>query len=102
MSEERDFVMARLAAARGHVSAAAEAIDGCISLFLWPIEDKDGSDRSDALDVACGAAGDLSRAVEAAQAILEGMNKKQLSEEEPDDEEELDDDDEGGKDAAEG
>jgi hypothetical protein len=101
MSEEREFVMARLAAARGHVSSAAEAVDGCITMFLYPMEDKNGSERAEALDVASSAAGELSRAIELAQTCLDGLNKKQLSEEEPDlDEEELDD--EGGKSSAEG
>ena len=90
MSEERDFIMARLAAARAHASNAAESIDSCISLFLFPDEDKDGSARTEALDIISEAAGEISRSVEMAQSILETLNKEQLSEEEPDDEEELD------------
>lgn len=84
MAEERDFIMARLAAARGHLSVATEALDGCLTLFLFPDEDKDGSERSEALDIISESAGEFSRAIEAAQTLLEGLDKKQLAEEEPD------------------
>jgi hypothetical protein len=84
MAQERDFIMARLAAARGHIYVATEALDDCINGFLFPAEDKDGSERSEALDIVSSAAGELSRAVESAQTLLESLDKKQLSEEEPD------------------
>ena len=93
MAEERDFILARLNMASAHARAATEALDNCVDLFLYPLEDKDGSDRSEALDIASSAAGELSRSVEMAQEILESLNKKQLVEEEPEDddgEEELD------------
>lgn len=84
--------MARLAAARQHASTAIEAIDGCLSMFLFPAEDKSGKERTEALDVASDAAGDVSRAIELAQALFESFNNEELSEEEPEDDGEDEDD----------
>jgi hypothetical protein len=83
MAEERDFIMARLAAARGHLAVAADALDGCLGLFLFPVDDKDGAERNEALDIISESAGEVSRSVEAAQTLFDGLDKKQLVEEEP-------------------
>ena len=92
MAENRDYVMARLAAARGAVSAAEEALDACILFFLCPGEDKKAEERNEALEAVADAAGDISRSVELAQAAMEEMGKEELTEEEPDPEEGLDSD----------
>jgi len=83
MAEERDFIMARLAAAHGHISGATEACDAAISLFLYPEEDKDGKERANAIDALLDAAGEISRAAEQAQEILETCNKEELAQGEP-------------------
>ena len=85
MAEGRDFVMARLAAARQHLQSSIEAVDGCVSLFLFTSEDKKGTDRREALDIASDTAGEASRAIEMAQSMFETLNKEELSEEEADD-----------------
>ena len=89
MAEARDFILARLAVASSHANSATEAINDCINLFVFPTEDKDGSDRSEALDIISSASGELSRAVEAAQEIMDSLSKDELAEGEPDDEEEV-------------
>jgi hypothetical protein len=91
MAEQRDYVMARLAAASATARYASEAIDGCVSLFLDD-GDKKGGDRREALEVILDLAGDLSRSIELAQAGMEGMSSEELSEGEPDLEEETSDD----------
>ena len=83
MSEKRDFIMARLAAAHGHISVASEACDAAISLFMYPEEDKEGKEREEALEALLDTSGDLSRACEQAQEMLEGMDKEELSLGEP-------------------
>jgi hypothetical protein len=85
--------MARLAAARGMVAVATEALDNCLIQFAFPDGDKSGDERKEALEALVDAAGDLSRSVENAQAGLEKLSGKELSEEEPDEEEDLDEGD---------
>jgi hypothetical protein len=97
MAEGRDFVLARLAVARQHLGSSIEAIDGCISLFCFPGDDKGGKERSEALDIASEAAGEASRAIENAESALEGLGKEELAEEEP----EHDEDDSADKGDAE-
>lgn len=85
MAEGRDFVLARLAVARQHLESSIEAVDGCISMFIFPSEDKNGKDRKEALDIASDTAGEASRAIESAEAMFETLDKEELSEEEVDD-----------------
>jgi hypothetical protein len=92
MAEQRDYVMARLAAARGILSTASEVLDSCITQFVFPDDDKKGKDRIEALDTLSDAAGELSRSIELAQAGMEALEGAELTEEEPDtDQEEADD-----------
>ena len=84
MAETRDFIMARLAAARGHIAAAIEANDACIFFFVFPDDDTDGKERAELFEALIEAAGDLSRAAEAAQTAYEDLGKDELVEEEPD------------------
>lgn len=81
MSEERDFVLARLAAARGFVGMIQSDLDDCLQLFLGPEEDKDGKQREEAIAIMVDSAGLLSRSLEAAQEMLSETDPK---EEEPD------------------
>ena len=93
MAEQRDFILARLAAARGILAAASESLDSCIVQFIFPDDDKSGKERNEALEALADAAGDLSRSIELAQAGMEAISKEELAEEEPDPEESRDDED---------
>lgn len=88
---ERDYVMARLAAARSTLADALAAVDESIELFTNPDEDKSGKKRTDALDAALEAAGAASRALEAADEVMPEVDFK---EREPWDDENEDDDSE--------
>lgn len=65
--DARDFVMARLAAARVSAAAAIMAIDETIVMFVDVEEDEDGADRTDAIAAALEEAGRATRALEAAE-----------------------------------
>ncbi len=91
MAEQRDYIMARLAAARGALTATQEVLDGCILLFIAPDEDKSGADRKEALEELLDMAGDISRSIEMAQEGMEGISKAELREGEPEHPEESDD-----------
>lgn len=91
MAKQRDYIMARLAAARGAITAAEEVLDGCILIFMAPDEDKSGSERREALDELLDYAGDISRSVELAQEGMEDISKAELKEGEPEHPEENDD-----------
>lgn len=67
MAEERDFVLARVAAARNHAADMVSALDDYITLAINPDEDKKGETRKELLEAVLDDAGYLSRAVEAAQ-----------------------------------
>lgn len=84
MAQNRDFIMARLAAAQRQLSAAQETAGDCLDLFLAPEEDLKGEERSEYLDNAIELAGEASRALEAAQTALEGLSSEELAEDEPD------------------
>lgn len=84
MAENRDFIMARLGAARALASAAGEALDSCIILFISPEDDKKGTERNDCLEIVSDIAGDLSRSIEMAQACMAEIDPAELKEEEPD------------------
>lgn len=61
---DRDYVMARLAAARSCAQEAIEAIDEAVALFVSPDEDKKGKERDELIDSALEATGRASRALE--------------------------------------
>ena len=84
MAEARDFIMARLGAARAYSALIAEQIDECLSLFIEPDEDRDGKERIDLLESISEVSGLLSRAVETAQTGFETLGKSELREGEPD------------------
>jgi hypothetical protein len=62
----RDFVMARLAAARAAAQEMVEAVDDTLQLFIDPSEDEDGKDRKEAIEAALESAGCATRALECA------------------------------------
>ncbi len=67
----RDFVMARLAAARSHAAAAVEAIDDAIMHWTDPSEDDDGTQRKEALEAALDELGSATRSAECAEETAE-------------------------------
>lgn len=83
MAETRDFIMARLAAARVQCVSAADAIDACIDAFVDPGEDKDGAARKEFLEIASDMSGEVSRSIELAQVGLDDLKGDELTEEEP-------------------
>lgn len=70
----RDFVMARLAAARLSLQGAIEAIDDTLALYVDPEDDQDGSDRKETLSAALECAGAGSRALESAEQHQENVD----------------------------
>jgi hypothetical protein len=79
-SRARDFVMARLAAARASAQASINMIDDAMHLFVNPVDDKKGDDRKEMLDAALEEMGSASRALEAAEERYEEIDP---TEEEP-------------------
>ena len=83
MAEKRDYIMARLAAARSNAQGAVDAIDACVEGFVDTEEDADGANRKGALEAVADLSGEVSRSVELAQEAFETMTEPELSEEEP-------------------
>ena len=88
-SVARDYTMARLAAARVHVTAAAEAIDAFHFAMVDPESDPKGKDRAVYLETCDDALGAAALSVHAAQAAWEDVDPE---EGEPEDDEEDDED----------
>lgn len=84
----RDYVMARLAAARLSARAAIEAIDDTIGMFMVPDDDTKGDRRAEALGEALEQAGCATRALECAEEVLPAADFQEI---EPWDEEHDDD-----------
>lgn len=69
-SENRDFVMARLAACRAHMSWGSEQLDMALALFVDPAADEQGELRAEILDGIDDTIGEAARAIQAAQELL--------------------------------
>lgn len=67
VDDARDYVMARLAAARSSAQSVVQSIDDILVLFVNPDDDKTGKQRTELLDVALEDAGVLCRALESAE-----------------------------------
>lgn len=87
---ERDYVMARLAAARAASQQAVTAIDESLHFFVIPEDDKSGKKRREMIDEALEAMGVATRSLEAAEEILPEVD---MTEGEPWDDDEDDEDD---------
>jgi len=74
----RDFVMARLGGARASLTAAMEALDDALTMFINPDDDKKGTKRAEAIDAALEAASCASRGIESAQARLDDIDPKAI------------------------
>lgn len=100
-SAARDFVMARLLAARGSVAIAAEAIDQVADMFTDPGEDASGNKRKqllEAIDAALGAAAISAQLAMAEMANIDPEEEEPDPESEDDDEDEEEEDDDESKD----
>lgn len=67
----RDFVMARLAAARATATNAITALDEALALFVDPQEDASGRKRKEAIGDALEEIGAATRALESAEESFE-------------------------------
>jgi len=94
----RDYVMARLLAARASFQASIDAIDECAALFVNPDDDKKGDERKELIDSALEAAGAGSRALESAEETFDQIDP---TEGEPWDEDDDDDEEDEDGDANE-
>lgn len=98
----RDFVMARVAAARVFAQEAVDGCDAILALCTSPDDDKDGEERDNIFENAIEAAGEASRSLEVAQEVWqsdevdpnEGEPDVDLSGDEDDEEDDDNDEDE--------
>lgn len=74
----RDYVMARLAAARASATALIESVDECLNLFVDPDEDDKGKERKELVDAALESAGCTTRALESAEEMLPHVDMKEV------------------------
>lgn len=97
---ERDFVMARLAAARAAAQQAVNAIDESLHFFINPDDDKKGKKRKEMIDEALEAMGVATRSLEMAEVTVDEIDPleeepwEEGDEDEEDDEEDDEDEDE--------
>lgn len=84
---ERDFVMARLAAARNSLQAAIDAIDEAVGLYVNPDDDAKGKERAELVDTAVDAVGVASRCLEAAEEMVDEVDPQECEPWEDEDEE---------------
>lgn len=87
---KRDFVMARLAAARTAARQSIDAIDVCME-FCMDGDDEEGDQRREAMDLVLDFSGAVSRSIESAQEVFDSMSAEDLAEGEDDDEDDEDD-----------
>ena len=74
----RDYVMARLAAARTSAKATCDAIDEAIAIFVNPTEDPKGKERKQLMDDALQAAGAANLALESAEEVIDTVDWREL------------------------
>jgi hypothetical protein len=98
-SAARDFLLARLAAARASIADAALGLDSCLLLFREPEEDTKGKDRAALLEAVDERLGEAASSVQLAQGVWKDIDLREgevdpvdeeEEEEEEDDEEEED------------
>ena len=80
---KRDFVMARLAAARASAQSAISAIDDALVLFVDPDDDEGGGEREEMIGEALEAIGGATRALESAEKEFETLEDAELETGEP-------------------
>jgi hypothetical protein len=76
----RDYVMARIAAARASAQTAIELCDVAIANFVEPDEDKDGTERGESIDAGLEALGSATRSLEEAHRVWEDDDELDLEE----------------------
>jgi predicted ATP-grasp superfamily ATP-dependent carboligase len=83
LATARDYVMARMAAARVCAQNAVDEIDSGLALFVMPEEDASGKKRTECMELALEQLGCATRALECAETSLTDVDN---DEEEPWDE----------------
>jgi hypothetical protein len=92
-SEARDFVMARLFAARAAAQSALTALDEAAMLFLDPTdEDEKGTKRKDLLEDADASLGVAAQGVQAAMEAFPEIDAREAEDLDGDPDEEEEDD----------
>lgn len=81
--DPRDYVMARLLAARVQAQAAIDAIDDAAAHFVDPDEDKSGKTRTQLLDDADECLGGSARSLQDAMQVMKDMDREDLEAGEP-------------------
>jgi hypothetical protein len=76
----RDYVMARIAAARASAQAAIELCDVAIANFVEPDDDKDGTERGESIDAGLEALGSATRSLEEAHRVWDEDDEIDLEE----------------------
>jgi hypothetical protein len=94
----RDFVMARLLAARASAQAAIDAIDDATLLFVEPEDDEKGKKRRKLLEAALDASGAASRALECADEAMPEVDFVECEPWDEDGDEDEDEEDDDGDD----
>lgn len=74
---ERDFVLARIASARNALQASLDGLDEMVAHFNNPDDDPDGKERCELLDGAVEQVGFATRALEAAEEVIEDVDWEQ-------------------------
>lgn len=85
---ERDFVLARVTAARAFIRYVGDALDELEGVFLLaPEEDPKGKVRTDALGDALNQLGNATRALESAEEAMPAVDFNEIEPWDEDDEE---------------
>lgn len=82
-SAAREFLLARLAIARGQIRDAADALDEALTLFHVPTDDSTGKKRKECLETVDASLSEAARAVQLAMPALADIDPEEA---EPDDE----------------
>lgn len=90
----RDYVMARLGAARAGLAAATEAVDEALAYYAEPDDDADGEERAELMDAADESLGAATRALQEAQRAMAAVDPEEGEDDLEEDEDEEEDDDE--------
>lgn len=94
----RDFMMARLAACRGSISTASEALDEMLSLMNSPDDDKAGKRRAELLEMIDDLLGQAAISIQHAQPAWSDVDHRELEPEIDEDDDEAEDEDEDDED----
>ena len=84
----RDFVLARIAAARALMRLAGESLDVLENIFLEPDDDPKGEERAELLEDALNQIGSATRSLECAEQALPAVDMEEIEPWDAEDEDE--------------